>query len=192
MSKLSKSARNRYVFAAVFAALIAVSNFFQIPTPIGVPIVLKNMFVVLSGTVLGSFYGGLATLLLVGAGLIGIPVFVIPGGIGVFNTPLGGYIIGYFAASLCVGLVCGLPKTGERKTKAVPLIKVCVASFLGFALILICGSLYMTALKSMTLKAAFLAGTAPFIIADLIKFALSIPLALALRPIAARYINSEE
>jgi len=180
------------VFAAVFAALIAVSNFFQIPTPLGVPIVLKNMFVVLSGTVLGSFYGGLATLILIGAGLIGIPVFVIPGGIGVFNTPLGGYIIGYFAASLCAGLVCGLPETSERKTRAVPLIRVCLASFLGFALILACGSLYMAALKSMTLKSAFLAGTVPFIIADLIKLALSIPPALALRPIAARYINSGE
>ncbi|GBU28399.1 hypothetical protein R84B8_01957 [Treponema sp. R8-4-B8] len=189
--KNNRSVRNRLVFAAVFAAMIAVSNFFQIPTPIGVPIVLKNMFVVLSGTVLGSFYGGIAVLILIAAGLIGIPVFVIPGGIGVFNTPLGGYIIGYFIASLCAGLVCGLPKVSEKKISPIPLVRVCIASFLGFALILICGSLYMMLLKSMTLKSAFLAGTLPFIIGDLIKLALSIPLALALRPIAARYINSE-
>lgn len=192
MKKLSKSARNRLVFAAVFAALVAVSNFFQIPTPVGVPIVLKNMFIVLSGTVLGSFYGGISILILIAAGVIGIPVFVIPGGIGVFNTPLGGYILGYFAASLCAGLVCGLPKISERKIKPFQFVRVCIASFLGFALILVCGSLYMMALKSMTLKAAFLARTAPFIIADSIKLALSIPLALALRPVAARYINSEE
>jgi len=189
--KNSKSLRNRLVFAAVFAALIAVSNFFQIPTPIGVPIVLKNMFVVLSGSVLGSFYGGIATLILIAAGLIGIPVFVIPGGIGVFNTPLGGYIIGYFVGSLCAGLVCGLPKVGEKKLRPVPVIRLCIGSFLGFALILVCGSLYMMTLKSMTLKAAFLAGTVPFIIGDLIKLALGIALALALRPIAARYINNE-
>jgi len=184
---LNKSIRLRLVFAAVFAAMIAVSNFFQIPTPIGVPIVLKNMFVVLSGTVLGSFYGGIAVLILIVAGLIGIPVFVIPGGIGVFNTPLGGYIIGYFVASLCAGLVCGLPKISEKKIRPVPLIRICIASFLGFALILVCGSLYMMFLKSMTLKAAFIAGTVPFIIGDIIKFALSIPLAIALRPISARY-----
>jgi len=192
MKRLSKSVRNRLVFAAVFAAMISVSNFFQIPTPAGVPIVLKNMFVVLSGTVLGSFYGGIAVIILIAAGLIGIQVFVIPGGIGVFNTPLGGYILGYFAASLCAGLVSGLPKTSGKKISPVSLIRVCIASFLGFALILVCGSLYMTVLKSMTLKAAFLAGTAPFIIGDLIKLAFSIPLALALRPIAARYINSEQ
>jgi len=189
---LNKSIRLRFVFSAVFAAMIAVSNFFQIPTPIGVPIVLKNMFVVLSGTVLGSFYGGIAVLILIVAGLIGIPVFVIPGGIGVFNTPLGGYIIGYFVASLCAGLVCGLPKISEKKIRLVPLIRICIASFLGFALILVCGSLYMMFLKSMTLKAAFLAGTTPFIIGDLIKLALSIPLAIALRPISARHINNEE
>jgi len=180
------------VFAAVFAAMIAVSNFFQVPTPIGVPIVLKNLFVVLSGTVLGSFYGCVAVFILIVAGLIGIPVFVIPGGIGVFNTPLGGYIIGYFIASLCAGLVCGLPKVSEKKIRPIPFLRLCIGSFLGFALILICGSLYMVFLKSMTLKTAFLAGTVPFIIGDLIKLAIGIPLAFALRPIAARYINSEE
>jgi len=190
--KSPRTTRNRIVFAAVFAALIAVSNFFQIPTPLGVPIVLKNMFVVLSGAVLGGFYGGIATLILIVAGLIGIPVFVIPGGIGVFNTPLGGYIIGYFVGSLCAGLVCGLPKVSEKKLRPVPVIRLCIGSFLGFALILVCGSLYMMTLKSMTLKAALLAGTAPFIIGDLIKLALGIALALALRPIAARYINNEE
>ena len=189
--KNPRTTRNRLVFAAVFAALIAVSNFFQIPTPLGVPIVLKNMFVVLSGTVLGSFYGGIATLILIGAGLVGIPVFVIPGGVLVFYTPLGGYIIGYFVGSLCAGLVCGLPKISEKKLRPLPVIRLCIGSFLGFALILVCGSLYMILLKSMTLKAALLAGTVPFIIGDLIKLALGIALALALRPIAARYINNE-
>jgi len=190
--KLSKSVRIRFVFSAVFAALIAVSNFFQIPTPIGVPIVLKNMFVVLSGMVLGAGYGAVSVLILIAAGLIGIPVFVIPGGIGVFNTPLGGYIIGYFFASLCAGLVSDLPKIKDKKVSVFLLIRLCIASLLGFAVILTCGSLYMMFLKSMSIKAAFLAGTVPFIIGDLIKFALSVPLALALRPICARYTNSGE
>jgi biotin transport system substrate-specific component len=196
MKKLSRTARNRFVFAAVFAAIIAVSNFFQIPTAVGVPVVLKNMFVVLSGTILGSFFGGIAVLILIAAGLIGIPVFVIPGGIGVFNTPTGGYIIGYFFASLCAGLVCGLPKITEKKITFAPLIRICLGSFSGFAVILVCGSLYMMLLnlskEPMTLKTAFMLGTTPFIIADMIKLAFSIPLTLALRPVAARYINGDE
>ncbi|MDR2899916.1 MAG: biotin transporter BioY [Treponema sp.] len=188
----SKVKRTRYVFTAVFAAMIAVSGFFIVPLPGGVPIVLKNMFVVLSGTILGSFYGGISVLIFIAAGIIGIPVFVIPGGLGVFSTPLGGYIIGYFAASLCAGLIAGLPKLSEKKISPLCIIKISLASFVGFALILICGSLYMMILNGMSFKAAMIAGSGPFIIGDAIKFAISIPLGLVLRPIAARYLNPDE
>jgi biotin transport system substrate-specific component len=188
----TKIIRNRYIFATVFAALTAVSGFLIIPLPVGVPIVLKNLFVVLCGTVLGSFYGGATILIFICAGLIGIPVFVIPGGPGVFFTPLGGYILGYFAASLCAGLVCGLPKLSEKKITLLVLIRISAASLLGFALILVCGSLYMMRLNSMSIETAFAAGVIPFIVGDLVKFVVSIPLAIKLRPIAARYINPEE
>ena len=190
--KLSNAKRNRYVFSAVFAALVAVSGFFIVPLPGGVPIVLKNLFVVLAGTVLGSFYGGIALLIFIAAGLVGIPVFVIPGGPGVFLTPLGGYILGYFAGSLCAGLVCGLPKIEEKKIRLPFLLRICAASFLGFALILLCGAFYIMALNSMPLRAAITAGVLPFIFGDSIKLIVSIPLALALRPLAARYINPGE
>ena len=170
--------------------MIAVSNFFVVPLPVGIPIVLKNLFIILSGTVLGSFYGGVSVLIMIAAGIIGVPVFVIPGGFGVFLTPLGGYIIGYFIASLCVGLAIGLPDTSEKKINRLFLLRLCIISFLGFALILLCGALYMMFLRSMTFKAAFTAGVLPFVLGDFIKFVISIPLALKLRPIAARYINS--
>ncbi|MCL2243850.1 MAG: biotin transporter BioY [Treponema sp.] len=192
MRKNNKITRNRYVFAAVFAALIAVSGFFIIPLPAGVPIVLKNLFVVLSGTVLGSFYGSIATLIFIAAGLIGIPVFVIPGGPGVFLTPLGGYIIGYFLSSLAAGLITGLPKTSEKNVKLFLCIRIGIASFAGFIIILMSGVFYMMYLNSMPLTAALASGFLPFIAGDIIKFAVSIPLALKLRPVAARYINSEE
>lgn len=179
------------MFAAVFAALIAVSGFFIVPLPGGVPIVLKNMFVILSGTVLGSFYGGLAAFIFIAAGIIGIPVFVIPGGFAVFQTPLGGYIIGYFAASLCAGLIAGLPKVSEKNIAPVFVIRLCIASFVGFALILIFGSFYMMILNDLSFAAAFIAGSGPFLVGDAIKLFISIPLGLALRPIAARYLNPD-
>jgi len=192
MERTSKVTRSRYVFAAVFASLIAVSGFIRFPVPGSVvPVVLKNLFVVLSGTVLGSFYGGVAVIILIAAGLVGIPVFVISGGIGVFLTPLGGYIIGYFFAALAAGLICGLPKVADKKANPVLLIRVCIGSFLGFALIDFCGVFYMMLLNSMSFKAALLAGLVPYIIGDTIKLVASIALALALRPIAARYINPD-
>lgn len=185
-----KILRNRYVFSSLFAALIAVSNFFIIPLPGGIPIVLKNLFVVLSGTILGGFYGSIAIIIFIAAGLIGIPIFVIPGGPGVFLTPLGGYIIGYFIASLCSGIICGLPKVNEKKLRPLFFLRLCIASFSGFALILICGALYMMRLNSLSFKAAVIAGVFPYIIYDSIKLIISIPLALKLRPAAARFLNT--
>ena len=182
--------RNRYVFTALFAALIAVSGFIIIPLPGGVPIVLKNLFVVLSGTVLGSFYGGLSVLILLAAGILGLPVFVIPGGLGVFLTNLGGYLIGYFAGSMAAGLIAGIPKPNEKKDGVMLWFRLSLASFIGFALILLSGALYMMILNSISIKAALIAGIVPFIIGDTIKFVLSIPLAFKLRSIAGQYINS--
>ncbi|MCL2185098.1 MAG: biotin transporter BioY [Treponema sp.] len=190
VNKIStRTLRNRYVFTAVFAAMIAVSGFIIIPLPgIPVPLVLKNLFIVLSGTILGSFYGAVAVFIFIIAGILGIPLFVLPG-VAVFSTPLGGYIIGYFFASLIAGLICGLPKTSEKKVTALFLIRLIIASFLGFIVILICGVLYMMRLNSMSFIAAFSAGALPYLIGDFIKLLISIPLALKLRPIAARYIN---
>ena len=184
--------RNRSIFVALFAALMAVSGFIVIPLPGGVPIVLKNLFVVLAGTVLGRYYGGLAALVLLGAGILGLPVFVIPGGLGVFLTNLGGYLIGYFTGSLAAGLIAGMPRAGERKSSGGRWLRLGLASFCGFALILLSGALYMMALNSISFRAAFAAGVVPFIAVDMIKFVISVPLAMKLRPIAARYINSPD
>jgi len=183
-----KTIRNRIIFSAVFAALVAVSGFIIIPLPGGIPLVIKNLFVVLSGTVLGSFYGGISLLIFIGAGLLGAPVFIIPGP-GAFSTPLGGYIIGYFIGSLIAGIICGLPNINEKKIKISFVIRLSLASFSGFALILLCGTLYMMRLNSLSFSAAFMAGIIPYIPGDLIKLVISIPLVLKLRPIAARYIN---
>jgi len=49
----------------------------------------------------------------------------------------------------------------------------------------------MMKLNSISLKAAMTAGLVPFIIGDSIKFIVSVPLALKLRPIAARYLNPD-
>jgi len=190
MKIFSRYSRNRFFFSVFFAALIAVSGFFIIPAGV-IPVVLKNLFVVLAGTVLGGFYGALAVFIFIAAGIIGIPVFVIGGGIGVFITPLGGYLAGYFFGSLAAGLICGTPKITEKKITAFLLIRICLASVSGFALILFCGVFYMMRLNSISFTAAMTAGFLPFIPGDLIKLAASIPLALKLRPVTARYISPE-
>ena len=186
---MSNSLRNKYVFCAVFAALIAISGFIIIPIGV-IPIVLKNLFIILAGSVLGSFYGAVSVIIFIIAGLLGAPVFVVPG-FGAFNTPLGGYIIGYFLGSLACGIICGKPKIEEKKITILLVLKVSLGSLSGFVIILLCGMFYMMRLNTMPFIPAFIAGVIPYIPGDIIKLAVSILLALKLRPIAARYINPD-
>ena len=62
-------------YIAVFAALIIALAFVAIPVgAAGVPIVLQNAAVILAGLILGRTRGFLTALLVLGLGLIGLPV----------------------------------------------------------------------------------------------------------------------
>src|SRR3989344_8141363 len=95
------------VFAALFAALLAAVAPFKIPlgfTP--VPITLQTLVVLLSGAMLGPYYGALAMILYVVVGALGLPVFAGGGsGIGAVLGPTGGYLISYFIAAFVIGKV---------------------------------------------------------------------------------------
>ena len=186
----SSARRNQAIFAALFAALIAVSSFFVIPLPgLFIPVVLKNMFIILSGLLLGGGGGSAAVLIFLAAGIIGVPVFVIPGGIAAFASPIGGYLAGYLAGSLIAGLIAGQPRIEEKKITIRNTTRITIAALAGFATILLCGTLYLMRVHSLSLKEALAAGALPFIPGDTIKCIISIPLALKLRPITARYIR---
>ena len=93
------------VFAALFAALTAAVSPFKIPlgfTP--VPITLQTLMVLLSGAMLGPYYGALAMILYILVGALGLPVFAGGGsGIGALLGPSGGYLFSYFIAAFVVG-----------------------------------------------------------------------------------------
>lgn len=183
------------VFIALFAALICVSSFWMVPFIPGIPIVLKNLVVVLAGVLLGTWRGAAASALYLLAGIAGLPVFANAGGIAAFLSPSGGYLYGYIVASLISGLVAGPPSLRDKKPSFLYGLRVVTALFMGFLVILVCGALWLLVLNgnSETPQPAlgvFLGGILPFIPADGIKFALSIPIAFVLRPLAARYINS--
>lgn len=182
------------VFIALFAALICVSGFWTIPLLPGIPIVLKNLVIVLAGALLGTWRGAAAAALFLLTGILGFPVFVNAGGIGAFLSPAGGYMIGYVLGALAAGFIAGPPRIRDKKPGLGYSLRLVAALLLGFLVILVCGALWLMYLNSKTempktMVNAFLGGIIPFAIGDSIKFALSIPLAFALRPIAARYIN---
>jgi biotin transport system substrate-specific component len=182
------------VFTALFAALICLSSFWTIPLVPGIPIVMKNLVIVLSGVLLGTWYGAAAAALFLLAGVLGLPVFANAGGIAAFLSPAGGYMTGYVLGALAAGFVAGTPKIRDKKPGFLYSLRIAAALFLGFTVILLCGALQLVYMNSLleTPKAApgvFLGGIVPFIPGDSIKFVLAVPIALALRPVAARYIN---
>ena len=93
------------VFAALFAALLAVVARIMIPlgfTP--VPITLQTTIVLLAGVMLGANYGALSMLIYLIVGALGIPVFA--GGSGGYQAligPTGGYLLSYPVAAFVIG-----------------------------------------------------------------------------------------
>ncbi|WP_278854206.1 biotin transporter BioY, partial [Thomasclavelia spiroformis] len=65
----------KMTYCGIFTALIAIGAFIQIPLPYMDYFTLQFLFVLLSGILLGSKTPGLAVLIYVLIGLIGIPIF---------------------------------------------------------------------------------------------------------------------
>lgn len=102
------------IFAALFAALTAAVAWFKIPLPFTpVPITLQTLAVLLSGAMLGSYYGALSMMIYIGVGAIGLPVFAGgSSGIGVLLGPTGGYLLSYPVASFVIGKMLEKKKLG--------------------------------------------------------------------------------
>ncbi|MDR3302482.1 MAG: biotin transporter BioY [Spirochaetaceae bacterium] len=194
--------RNRRVFTALFAALIAVSCIVQLAAgPFAVvPLVLQNMMALLAGGLLGGLGGAASVLLFVVAGALGLPVYAGGrGGIAILLGPTGGFLIGYLLGSLVIGLLLGIPSCTETKSIA-RIVKTAAAGLAGFLAVYVPGLCWYAASYVMkrdgsgfsaalvkALPEAFL----PFIPGDLVKLVIFTLLTLALRPIAARYINPD-
>jgi biotin transport system substrate-specific component len=178
------------VFVASFAAIICVSGFIAIPAgPAGVPIVLQNMMIVLSGLILGGVQGAAAVGLYIAAGIVGLPVFAGGrSGIAALASPSGGYIVGYFVGSLASGLYLRRPSVREKSITRARTIKVATAAIISMLLIYVFGVGHMMRVLNMKLPQALAAGVMPFVAGDAVKLVIAVPLAIKLRPIVARYL----
>ena len=100
------------VFAALFAALTGSVAWFNIPLPFTpVPITLQTLMVLLSGTILGAELGGLAMIIYLLLGAIGLPVFAGgSSGFGALLGPTGGYLLSYPIAAFVIGKMIQMKK----------------------------------------------------------------------------------
>jgi biotin transport system substrate-specific component len=163
------------VYASLFAALISVGAYLSIP--IGpVPIVLQNLFVLLSGLLLGNRWGFATVSVYLLAGAVGLPVFAGGlGGIGRILGPTGGYLIGYLPAVWIVGIIS--KKWGPRAVFDV------IAMVLGSIIIYACGVAWLKNITGMTMMKTLAIGVFPFLLGDALKIAAAVPIARVLRTV---------
>lgn len=163
------------VYASLLAALTAAGAFLAIP--IGpVPIVLQNMFVFLTGLLLGSRWGLASVGVYLLAGAIGLPVFA--GGLGGISRivgPTGGYLIGYLPTVFLIGKIS--KSTNPRVVFDV------LAMICGSIVLYACGITWLKIYTGMTLAKTLVVGMYPFLIGDALKIAAATAIARALRPV---------
>jgi biotin transport system substrate-specific component len=95
------------VLIALFAALVAVLGLIPpIPLGAGVPVTAQSLGVMLCGTILGARRGALAIILVLAMVAVGLPILSGGrGGLGVFTSPTGGFLVGWLPAAFVAGLV---------------------------------------------------------------------------------------
>ena len=165
-----KSSRS-LALVSLFAALMAVFGLIpKIDLPLGVPITLQTLGVMLAGCLLGPKRGLQAILLFLGAVALGLPLLSGGrGGLGVFMAPSTGYLIGMpFGAFVTGWMMSVLPGATPRLTA----VSAFIASSLGGLLTVHAfGVAGLVKMANLTWTQAFF-GTLVFVPGDLIKCAL--------------------
>jgi len=159
----------KMVFAALFAALIAVGAYIRIMFG-PIPFTLQTFFVLLAAVTLGRNWGTISVIVYLIVGCVGFPVFAGgSSGIGIFFGPTGGYLYSFIPVSILVG---GLSDILRSKT-SISLFKNSLFLFfiaaLGSLLILFIGTIHLSFSSRLPLPIAFTTGFLPFLFSDFLK-----------------------
>lgn len=164
-------------FCSMFAALIAVVSQLSIPMPTGVPITIQVFAITLTGVVLGSRLGCLATIGYILAGAVGLPVFAnFHGGFYWLVGLTGGYIWSY----PLMAFLCGIrPKTSSATRNLA--IRIGFAT-LGLILLETIGGLQWAALAGdRTVRSIFVYSMVAFVPKDFLLVILAVLFGSGLR-----------
>lgn len=151
--KLQKTA-----LSAIFTCAICVISQLSVMTPVGIPISFQVLAIALCGYTLGARWGLLAVTAYLLLGVAGLPVFTFfRGGPQILFDTSGGFIFGFLALVLLCGLF-----SNQR------LLQRLLGGFLGLLLCHLCGVLQLSAITGTSVLSAFLAGSLPFILKDIV------------------------
>ena len=174
----------RRAAAVVLGALIvAAAAQVSIPLPgTPVPMTLQPMAVLLVGGLLGAPLGALSMILYLAMGAAGLPVFTptVPlVGLARLLGPTGGYLLAYPIAAYAVGRL-----SDPRRQPGVnepSWVRAAVGVVAGLVLIHL-GGLAQLAILTGNISAAARFGTLPFLLGDLLKIALLVPVLTKFTP----------
>lgn len=127
---------------SLFTALTVIGAFIRIPLPL-VPFSLQDFFVLLSGNILGPFFGALSQLLYLGLGLAGLPIFANGGGPAYVLQPTFGYLLGFPLASFVSGVLLHGRFVRGFSLPERPLSRLILANAAGVAMIFALGVIYL-------------------------------------------------
>jgi biotin transport system substrate-specific component len=106
---MAKNDFSRLASMALFSALFAFSSYLTIPLG-PIPFTAQSIFILLAGLLLGSTMASLSVMLWLLLGVFGLPVFARgSGGLGVFFSPTGGYLLGYILMAYMAGIARKMP-----------------------------------------------------------------------------------
>lgn len=155
------------VFSALFAALFAVLSLVQFHVSV-IPITLETLVVMITGALLGPWYGALTYLIVIGFDLLGLPLIGGSAGIHVLLGPTAGYIWSWPLCACLTGL-CARKIPHRSRWEYVSLFAVMFV--LGDLISYIPGVLWMRHVVPSLHPwgKALMAGAIPFIPGDIIK-----------------------
>jgi biotin transport system substrate-specific component len=177
------------LLASLIATLTAVGVVIKVPM-IPVPFTLQTFFVLLSGNLLGPYWGAISMVVYILLGLIGLPVFAGGSGVGIVLSPTFGYLIGFPITAYFVGRKRELAHIEPQKKAGIHLF---FYQVLGLMIIYFCGVMYLFLLKnvyggeSFPLKQAVFVGFIVFIPSLIIKSILVTVTVLRLKSLLKRF-----
>lgn len=174
--RLESTFANKFALALGFACLIGILaqlRFYLPFTP--VPVTGQVFGVLLSGVMLGRWYGGMSQGIYAGLGAAGVPWFAgLSGGVNVLTGVTGGYIIGFIAASLIIGWFADGYDRSFKRMLALMLV--------GIAVIYLFGVVQISLVMNVGMQKAIELGALPFIGVDVYKALIAATIATAITP----------
>ena len=154
----------KMVFASLFAALMAVGAYIEIPVPVSpVPITLQTFFVLLTGAILGARWGAISVVVYLLLGIAGLPVFSGgSSGLGMIFGPTGGFLIGFMFGAFIIGYL-----SDRLGTKNIGMNIIIMLS--GLSVIYLFGILQLMNVADLSLAQAIVLGMIPYLPGAVLK-----------------------